>query len=241
MPPHKGYHPRSRLLELERLDTRLCVHIALVRGRMSNLIRAVVIEEEVQSAIISKACRCDGARSSILCDTVALPGLHVAKAKDLLAITGFASSLLESGADGCGSCILTITEVSFDGHSSADWQCQGNRQEGRCGEQHLDGCSEVRSKKFSGFNDSNSEDQAGRWSGWLVRELCRCDCSTLPAVLYGWKSTQLGRSNHTSGKADQLPAQHMIMVSLSAAEIFYTQFDPDMVGRTTISFPKALS
>ena len=100
--------------------------IALIRSRVSHLICAVVVEKEVEAAILSKVCRCDGAGSPILCDTVALPGLDVAKTEDLLAIADFTSSVLELGAKDDGSCTLTVLEVSFDGHGSAHWQRQGN-------------------------------------------------------------------------------------------------------------------
>ena len=60
--------------------------VALVRSRVSHLICAVVVEKEVQAAILSKVCRCNGAGSPILGDTVALSGLDVAKTEDLLAI-----------------------------------------------------------------------------------------------------------------------------------------------------------
>jgi hypothetical protein len=116
--------------------------VAFVRISVSNLIIAVVIEEEVQAKMVSKACCCNGAGSPILRDAVALPGLDIAKAENLLAIAVYKSHLSESLAKTCGVRALTILEESLDGHSIAHWQCRGNRQDGRCGQDHGDGCRE---------------------------------------------------------------------------------------------------
>lgn len=62
---------------------------------MSNLISAVVVEEEVQAAILSKVCCGDGTRSPIICDAVAAPGFDVSKTKDLLPVAG--CTMLELG------------------------------------------------------------------------------------------------------------------------------------------------
>jgi hypothetical protein len=78
--------PRSCLLEPERLHTSLRVDVAFVRISVSDLILAVVIEKEVEAKMVPEACRCNGARSPIFCNAVALPGFDIAKAKDLLAV-----------------------------------------------------------------------------------------------------------------------------------------------------------
>lgn len=62
---------------------------------MSNLVSAVVIEEKVQAAILSKVCCGDGTRSPIICDAVAAPGLDISKTKDLLSVAGCTMSELE--------------------------------------------------------------------------------------------------------------------------------------------------
>jgi hypothetical protein len=55
---------------------------------MSNLVGAVVVEEEIQAATLSEVRCGDGTRSSIICDAVAAPGLDVSKNKDLLPVAG---------------------------------------------------------------------------------------------------------------------------------------------------------